>query len=115
MLVTAGQIAYPDTYVPQTWHIYLCLVALLIIQGLITMQSTKFIGRVNVVGTVFNIAIVIMFVIWFPVGSINSPKTNNSHDVWTEFANGTEWPVGWSTIMGFLTAIWVRDWRNHTS
>lgn len=43
MLVTAGQIAYPD-YVPQTWHIYLTLLALLIMQGLVTMQSTWFIG-----------------------------------------------------------------------
>jgi amino acid transporter len=37
MLVTAGSIAYPD-YVPETWHIYLTLLALLIIQGFITMQ-----------------------------------------------------------------------------
>ena len=43
MLITAGQIAYPD-YVPQTWHIYLTLLALLIMQGLVTMQSTWFIG-----------------------------------------------------------------------
>ena len=64
------------------------------------MQNTKFIGRINIVGTVFNVLVVIIFVIWFPVGSINHPKTNNSHAVWTEFANGTEWPVGWATIMG---------------
>ena len=64
------------------------------------MQSTKFIGRVNLVGTVLNIVVVIIFVIWFPVGSINSPKTNDSHEVWTSFENGTEWPIGWATIMG---------------
>lgn len=117
MLIACGQIAYPD-YQPQTWHIYLTLLALLVVQGLITMQSTKFIGRVNLVGTALNIVVVIIFVIWFPVsirridasrsglltdvqvGSINSPKTNNSYDVWTTFENGTEWPIGWSTIMG---------------
>lgn len=43
MLVTAGQIAYPG-YVPETWHIYLTLLGLLIMQGLVTMQSTWFIG-----------------------------------------------------------------------
>lgn len=104
MLITCGEIAYPDSYVAKTWHIYLILVALLIVQGLITMQSTKFIGHVNVAGTVFNIIVVIIFVIWFPVGSINSPKTNNSHAVWTTFENGTEWPIGWSTIMGKFSA-----------
>ena len=106
MLVTSGSIAYPS-YVPETWHIYLTLLALLIMQGFITMQSTWFIGWVNKIGTVLNVVVVIIFVIWFPVGSINSPKTNKSHDVWTQFENGTEWPIGWATIMGFLTTIWT--------
>lgn len=112
-IVTAGQIAYPD-YVPQTWHIYLTLLALLIMQGLVTMQSTWFIGcrspcgctpmmthinradecpGVNKVGTIANVIIILIFVIWFPVGSINSPKTNNSHAVSRHslfcFARGT--------------------------
>lgn len=103
MLVTAGQIAYP-TYQPQDWHIYLTLLALLVVQGLVAMQSTWFIGWVNKIGSVWNFVLVIIFLIWLPVGSINTPKTNNSHDVWTTFDNGTEWPVGWATIMGFLTA-----------
>lgn len=50
MLITCGEIAYPD-YVAQTWHIYLTLLGLLIVQGFITMQSTKFIGWVNKVST----------------------------------------------------------------
>ena len=106
MLVTCGEIANPD-YHAQEWHIYLCLVALLIVQGIITMQSTKFIGWVNVVGTIWNIMVVIIFLIWFPVGSINHPKFNDTHSVWTNFENGTEWPIGWATVMGFLTTIWT--------
>ena len=106
MLITAGEIAYPS-YTAETWHIYLTLLALLIVQGFITMQSTWFIGWVNKVGTILNVLVVLIFVIWFPLGSINHPKTNKSHDVWTQFANGTEWPIGWATIMGFLTSIWT--------
>ena len=109
MLVTCGEIAHPD-YTAKTWHIYLTLLALLIMQGLITMQSTKFIGRVNKVGTVCNIVVIIIFVIWFPVGAINQPKTNDTHAVWTEFENTTEWPIGWATIMGFLTTIWTMSY-----
>ena len=48
-----------------------------------------------------------MFVIWMPVGSVGSPKTNGTHETWTTFTNGTEWPIGWATIMGFLTTIWT--------
>lgn len=113
--MTCGAIAYPG-YTPQTWHTYLTLLALLVIQGFITMQSTKFIGWVNKVqkfalchykevdlnsqvGTVANVVIILIFVIWFPVGSINSPKTNRSSEIWTTFENGTDWPIGWATIM----------------
>ena len=106
MLVTCGEISNPN-YVAQTWHIYLTLLLLLVIQGVVTMQSTWFIGWVNKIGTIFNIIVVIIFVIWFPAGSINHPKTNHSHQVWTSFENGTEWPIGWATIMGFLTTIWT--------
>ncbi len=113
--MTCGAIAYPG-YTPQTWHTYLTLLALLVVQGLITMQSTKFIGWVNKVrsfaqiqeleidlasqvGTVANVVIILIFVIWFPVGSINRPKNNKSSEIWTTFENGTEWPIGWATIM----------------
>lgn len=106
MLVTAGSIANPD-YTPETWHIYLTLLALLFLNGLVTMQSTWFIGWVNKIGTIFNITVIFIFLIWFPVGSINRPKTNNSHDVWTTFDNGTEWPIGYAVIIGFLTTIWT--------
>ena len=70
---------------------------------------SRFVGWVNKIGTIFNIVVVIIFVIWFPVGSINTPKTNDSHAVWTQFANGTEWPIGWATIMGMSANVDVMD------
>ncbi|SMR52937.1 unnamed protein product [Zymoseptoria tritici ST99CH_1E4] len=106
MILTCGSIAHPS-YVPTNWHIYLLFLLLLTIEGLVAMQSTRFIGRFNIFGTVFNLLIVIIFVIWFPLGSINIPKTNSSHDVWTNFTNGTAWPTPWATIMGFLTAAYT--------
>lgn len=106
MLVTAGSIANPD-YTPETWHIYLTLLLLLFVDGVVTMQSTWFIGWVNKIGTVINLIVVFIFLIWFPVGSVNRPKTNDSRAVWTEFDNGTEWPIGYAVIMGFLTTIWT--------
>lgn len=90
MIVTAAEIAHPD-YTAKTWHVYLLLVALLIIEGLLTMNSTKFLGWLNVIGTIANVLVLIIFVIWMPVGSINTPKTNSNHYVWTEIINGTEW------------------------
>lgn len=106
MLVTVGEIAYPD-YTAQTFHIYLVLLALLILEGCLTMNSTKFVGRLNKVGTVANLIVILIFVIWFPVGSIHRPKTNPNSVVWTGIVNGTEWPNGFAFMMGFLSVIWT--------
>ena len=106
MITTAATISNPE-YVAKEWHIYLIFLALLGLTGLVAMQSTKFVGMFNVVGTVWNVFLVLIFIIWFPVGSINSPKTNDTHETWTTFENGTEWPVGWATIMGFTTVLYT--------
>jgi amino acid transporter len=106
MILTAVQIANPS-YVPQTFHIYLLLLALLIVEGLLTMNATRWIGRLNIVGTIVNLVVVFIFIIWLPAGSINTPKTNPNSVVWTSegIVNGTEWPTGFAFIMGFLSVI----------
>jgi amino acid transporter len=71
------------------------------------MQSTKVLGRVNMTGTIINLAVIIIFIIWMPVGSQNTPKINSNTFVWTEVTNGTEWPSGFAFLMGFLTVIWT--------
>ncbi|KAF7867014.1 uncharacterized protein EAF02_009800 [Botrytis sinoallii] len=108
MILTAAQIVHPE-YVVQTWHVYLLLLALLVLQGLLAMNSTKFIGVLNTVGTITNVIVLLIFVIWFPAGSINEPKTNSSSMVWTSegIVNGTEWPTGFAFLMGFLSVIWT--------
>ncbi|KAK0867263.1 hypothetical protein LTR87_014670 [Friedmanniomyces endolithicus] len=108
MILTAAAIGNPE-YVIQTWHIYLTLLLILFVSGLITMQATKIIGWINVVGTWVNLIALVIFVIWLPVGSVNTPKTNPNSVVWTGegLVNGTEWPSGFAFIMGFLTVIWT--------
>lgn len=108
MILTAAAIGNPG-YVIQTWHIYLTLLLILVVSGLITMQSTKTIGRINIVGTWINLIALIIFVIWLPAGSINKPKFQPNDVVWTSqgFVNGTEWPIGFATLMGFLSVIWT--------
>ncbi|CZR56471.1 probable UGA4 GABA permease-also involved in delta-aminolevulinate transport [Phialocephala subalpina] len=106
MVLTAAEIGHP-TYVAQTYQVYLMMLALLFIEGLLTMNSTKFLAWMNSVGTVVNVFVVFIFVIWMPVGSINGPKTNPNNIVWTSdgIVNGTEWPTGFAFMMGMLSVI----------
>ncbi|KAL9616293.1 MAG: hypothetical protein Q9160_008833 [Pyrenula sp. 1 TL-2023] len=92
MILSAATIQHPE-YDPQVWQVYLLFVALQTLDGLLITNSTKFLGRLNAVGTVINSALVFIFVVWLPTGSINNPKTNTSAQVWTEMTNGTEWPT----------------------
>ena len=73
------------------------------------MNATKFIGNLSMVGTIVNVVLILVFVIWMPVGSINTPKTNPNSEVWTSegIVNGTEWPTGFAFMMGFLSVIWT--------
>ena len=106
MILAAGSISNPD-YIPKQWHVYLLLLLILFIQGFLTMQSTKFIGRLNIIGTVSNLLALLIFVIWLPAASINRPKFNDNHDVWIKTESGTEWPWGWSMIMGFTSVLYT--------
>lgn len=47
MITTAAAISNPD-YTPKDWHIYLIFLLILVMQGFISMQSTKVIGWINV-------------------------------------------------------------------
>lgn len=73
MIIAAAEIAHPD-YVPETWHLYLTFLLLLIIQGCLAMNSTKFLGYINIIGTIANLLVLVIFIIWLPVGAINRPK-----------------------------------------
>lgn len=108
MILTAVQIGNPN-YAMETFHVYLLMVGLMVFEGLLTMNSTKFIGQLNKVGTIVNLVVLIIFIVWMPAGSINQPKTNPNNIVWTSdgIVNGTEWPTGFAFMMGFLSVIWT--------
>ena len=108
MILTAVQIGNPN-YVMETFHVYLLMVSLMIFEGLLTMNSTKFIGQLNKVGTIVNLVVLVIFIVWMPAGSINKPKTTPNNIVWTSdgIVNGTEWPTGFAFMMGFLSVIWT--------
>jgi amino acid transporter len=73
MIIAAAEISNPN-YVPETWHLYLTFLLLLVVQGLLAMNSTKILGYINIVGTIANLLVLVIFVIWLPAGAINRPR-----------------------------------------
>ena len=69
MILAAASMNNPD-YTPETWHLYLTFLFLLIIEGCLTMNSTKFLGYLNIIGTVTNVLVLIIlwvFVLTLPL------------------------------------------------
>jgi amino acid transporter len=83
------------------------MLLLLVFEALITMNSTKLLAHLNVVSSIVNILVILLFVFWMPFGSINTPKTNPNNVVWTSdgFFNRTDWPIGFSCMMGMIAVI----------
>jgi len=108
MILTAAAIGNAD-YIIQTWHIYLMLLLILTVSGLVAMQPTKVIGRISLIGAWVNFLAFAIFIIWLPAGSVNKPKFQANEMVWTSqgFVNGTEWPIGFATMMGFLSVLYT--------
>ena len=73
MILAAAEISNQD-YVPETWHLYLTFLFLLIIQGVLAMNSTKILGYINIVGTIANVVVLVIFIVWLPAASINRPR-----------------------------------------
>jgi amino acid transporter len=73
MILAAAEISNPD-YVPETWHLYLVFLFLLVVQGFLAMNSTKILGYINIAGTIANLLVLVIFIIWLPAGSINRPR-----------------------------------------
>jgi amino acid transporter len=73
MIIAAAQISNPD-YAPQTWHLYLTFLLIFTVQGCLAMNATKFLGYVNIIGTIANMLVLVIFIIWLPAGSINRPR-----------------------------------------
>ncbi|KAJ8064180.1 hypothetical protein OCU04_006531 [Sclerotinia nivalis] len=88
MILTA-QIVHSD-YVIWIGHVYLLLLALLFLQGLFAMNSTKFIGRLSTIGTITNFTVFLISIVWFLARSIDELKADPNSMVWTseDVSNG---------------------------
>lgn len=94
-------------FVPQKYQVYLISILLMIIHGILGSIPTKYIARVNSIGSILNSLVILIAIIMLLAGNKRSdPKWNSNYQVWQEFNNQTDWPDGIAVLMSFLAAIW---------
>lgn len=96
----------PD-FVPEHWHTFTLTALILISHAVIASMPTRFLARLNEVGSVINIISLVVFCIVVPTANINRPISNSSSEVWGTITNSTDWPDGVAVLMSFLGFIWI--------
>jgi amino acid transporter len=110
MTLAAASIVNPD-YVPETWHVFLLTTFLMIIHSCMASAPTKWIAKINEVGSTFNMIALVVVIIIIPAGNNRPtqglPKFTPSSEVWGKISNTTDWPDGISVLMSFISVIWT--------
>ncbi|KAM5448707.1 GABA/polyamine transporter [Microsporum audouinii] len=106
MILAAASVMNPG-YVPQPYHTFLLTALFMIIHGIISSMSTKWLAELNSYGSTFNIIFLIIVIIAIPVGTSNVPRFNSSADVWGTIHNRTSYPDWFAVLMSFLSVIWI--------
>lgn len=80
-----------------------CIVLNVVIASLTTKHAAKF----QSVSICVNIFLVLLFIIAVPAGFGRHNSFNERGFIFGKFENFREWPIGWSAVMSFNTAIWT--------
>ncbi|ORY67352.1 amino acid permease [Pseudomassariella vexata] len=105
MILAAASITNPS-YVPNEWQTFLLTVFIMILHALISSMPTLWIAQFNSVGTVINIACLVVTIIIIPAAAISQPKFQPNEVAWG-VQNFTEFPDGIAVLMSFLAIIWT--------
>ena len=83
----------------------------MLIHACMASAPTKWIARINSVGSTFNIIALIVVIILIPAGTNreerNLPRFTPSSEVWGTIYKGTDYPNGVAILMSFIGVIWT--------
>ncbi|CAK9682256.1 Amino acid permease family protein [Candida parapsilosis] len=80
-----------------------CIVSCMVISCLTTKHAAKF----QTVSICVNVFLVLLFIIAVPAGFGRHHSFNGRGFIFGTYENSREWPIGWSAIMSFNTAVWT--------
>ncbi|KAK4622425.1 hypothetical protein CLAFUR0_07351 [Fulvia fulva] len=111
MVLAAASIQNPS-YVPTDYQTFLLTVFLMIVHSCMASASTRWLARINNVGSTFNIIALVVVIILIPAGGTEReaqglPRFKSSKDVWGTVFNGTDYSDGVAVLMSFIGVIWT--------
>ncbi|KPM42238.1 putative amino-acid permease [Neonectria ditissima] len=105
MILAVASMRNPD-YVPTDWQTFLLTVFIMITQSLLSSMPTRWIANFNSVGSIINVACLLITIIIIPTATTATPKFQTSDLAWG-IENFTDWPDGTAMLMSFLAITWT--------
>lgn len=87
----------------QTYAVY---VLVLITQGCVASLGSKIVARLQTVYIILNLLLVFAIIVAIPASTPDGFKNTASY-AFSGFVNETQWPDGFSFVLGFLGPLWV--------
>lgn len=110
MILAAASIQDP-TYEPTHYHTFLLTVFIMFIHACLASAPTRWIARINSVGSTFNIIALVIVIILIPAATNREanghPRFTPSSEVWGTVYDGTDYPSGVAVLMSFIGVIWT--------
>ncbi|EME43597.1 hypothetical protein DOTSEDRAFT_89404 [Dothistroma septosporum NZE10] len=111
MMLAAASVHNPN-YVPTEYQTFLLTVCLMLVHSCMASAPTRWLARINNVGSTFNIIALVVVIILIPAGGTvretqGLPRFNSSSDVWGTIYKGTDYSGGVSVLMSFIGVIWT--------
>lgn len=107
LILACISIARDGTWSASNGTIYGLYAGLILVHGACTILASNIMPRIQTLCIYINVAIVIATVVALPAGKVARGGTlNSAHYVFTHVDNLSNWPIGWTFVLAFLSPIW---------
>ncbi|KAL4943107.1 hypothetical protein BDV06DRAFT_145774 [Aspergillus oleicola] len=108
LILACISIARDGTWSASNGAIYGLYAGLISIHAAATILTSRIMPRIQTACIFINIALILATVIALPVGKVTRGGTLNSGTyVFTHTDNLSNWPVGWTFVLAFMSPIWA--------
>ncbi|EON62232.1 hypothetical protein W97_01453 [Coniosporium apollinis CBS 100218] len=105
MFLSVIVIARDGEWEPSNGVIYAVFLGCVLCHGVLASCLSKIMGKLQTVFVVMNFVLIFATIIALPIG--RGSQRNSAAFIFTETANLTAWPSGWTFMLAWLSPIWT--------
>jgi amino acid transporter len=105
MFLSVIVIAKDGEWTPSYGVIYAVYLGCLLMHGILASTLSSIMGKLQTVFVVANFILIVATIIALPIGRRH--ERNSASYIFTQTANLTDWPIGWTFMLSWLSSLWT--------